>query len=51
MSNLHRSQMLAEVKQAFPDLIDELNAEEGLLAFELDVLCRFTMRMIGKGDR
>lgn len=51
MSKLHRSQLLAEIKQSFPELTPELNAEEGLLAFELEVFCKFTMHMIGSENR
>ena len=51
MGKLHRSQLLAEIKENFPELANELNAEAGLLTFELGVFCQFTMRMIAQGDR
>lgn len=50
MEKLHRSQLLAELKEIFPDLTEALNAESGLLSFELNVFCRFTMAKIKQDD-
>lgn len=47
---LDRSALLKELKSAFPELKDEINAEQGLLAFELEVFYRFTQKMINAGD-
>lgn len=51
MEKLHRSQLLAELKKSFPDLTESLNAESGLLSFELNAFCRFTMGKISEGDQ
>lgn len=51
MEKLHRNQLIAELKNDFPELTEALNAEAGLLSFELSVFCRFTMAKIGEGDR
>lgn len=51
MPKLDRSQWLSDLKSVFPQLRDARNAEQGLLAFEMNVFARFTMRMIGEGDR
>ncbi|MEM9279677.1 MAG: hypothetical protein AAGA76_13990 [Pseudomonadota bacterium] len=51
MEKLHRSQLIAEIKENFPELADPLNKEMGLLCFELNVFSRFTMQMIGKDSR
>ena len=51
MGNLHRSQWLAELKRSFPELTRPLNAEHGLLAFEMEVFSRFIQRKIANGDR
>lgn len=49
--NLHRSQLIAALKAAFPTLTKQLNAESGHLCFELGIFCRFTMKLIGETDR
>lgn len=51
MTRLHRSEWLAEVKSAFPELRSNLNAEEGLLAFEMGVFAAFTQKKIAQKDR
>jgi hypothetical protein len=51
MEKLHRSQLIAELKQSFPDLTEALNTESGLLCFELNAFCRFTMGKIDEGDQ
>ncbi len=51
MGKLHRSQLVAEIKENFPELVEELNKEAGLLSFELNIFCRFTMAKIGETDR
>lgn len=51
MEKLHRSQLISEIKENFPELADPLNQEMGQLCFELGVLRQFTMRMIAEDDR
>ena len=51
MPKLHRSQWLTELKRAFPELTDELNAEQGQLAFEMEVFSRFIRQRIADRDR
>ena len=42
---------MADIKAQFPELTDAVNAEQGMLCFELEVLARFTQQRIGAGDR
>jgi hypothetical protein len=51
MSKLHRSLWLSELKIAFPNLRNALNAEEGLLSFEMGVFAKFTQQKIAANDR
>jgi hypothetical protein len=46
MGNLHRSIFLKEVKAVFPQLRDEINAQQGLLHLEMHVLADFVQRAI-----
>ena len=46
MSKLHRSEFLKEVKSNFPETTENINKEEGLLSFELDVFIKFVQRQI-----
>ena len=47
---LDRSSLLKELKKQFPELTPSLNAEEGLLSFEVDAFYKFTQSLINKGD-
>lgn len=47
---LDRSILLKELKQEFPDLIPLLNAEQGLLHFEVGAFYQFTQSLINSGD-
>ena len=51
MKPLHRNELISEIKREFPELKDELNAQDGLISLELYVFRQFTMRMIGRGER
>ncbi len=46
MSKLHRSDFLKEVKGNFPEIIENINKEEGLLSFELDIFVKFVQCQI-----
>ncbi|MEM9670778.1 MAG: hypothetical protein AAF950_17840 [Pseudomonadota bacterium] len=50
MTKLHRSEWLTEIKAVMPELRDALNAEQGLLAFEMGVFTRFTQQKIAQND-
>jgi len=47
---LGRSEFLKEVKDAFPEIRGEINAEEGLLHFEMNVFYRYTQKLINEGS-
>lgn len=51
MPKRDRSQFLRELKAAFPEITSQLNAEQGLLHFEVDVFRRFAQRAIFDGER
>ncbi len=51
MSRRDRSQLLRDLKAAFPEITSELNAAQGRLHFEVDVFRRFAQRAICAGDR
>jgi uncharacterized membrane-anchored protein len=51
MSTRDRSQLLRELKAAFPALVSSLNAQRGLLHFEVDVFRRYTQQAIDGDDR
>lgn len=48
---MHRSEFLKIVKEAFPELRNIINAEEGLLHFEMDVFRRYAQKAIFDGDK
>ena len=48
---LHRSELLKELRETFPELVEAINAEMGELGFEVDAFRRFTQQMINDGDR
>lgn len=48
---MHRSPLLKELKERFPEIVPDLNAQDGLLSFELEVFSRYTQRQIDFGDR
>ncbi len=51
MTQRDRSQLLRDLKAAFPQITTKLNAEQGQLHFEVDVFQRFAQRAIDDGDR
>ena len=51
MTKLDRSQLLRELKAAFPELTAQLNAQQGLPHLEVDALRRFAQRAIFEGER
>ena len=46
MNKLDRSQLLKEIKNQFPFLRSQINAEEGLLTFELKVFANYLQSQI-----
>ncbi len=48
---MHRSELIKELKDCFPEITKDLNAEEGLLAFEVEVFLRYTQNCIDRADR
>lgn len=51
MCKLHRSQLLAELKTAFPSIREALNAQYGLLHLETEVFRRFTQQAIDNRNK
>ena len=48
---LDRSILLKELKHEFPDLTPLINAEQGMLHFEVGVFYQFTQSLINDGNR
>ena len=51
MEALHRSIFLKELKEAFPQLRDAINAQYGLLHLEVHVFTDFVQHAISDGDK
>ena len=51
MKKLHRSIFLKEVKNKFPEIIELINKEDGLLYFELCVFINYVQNKIDAGDK
>ena len=51
MSKFHQSQFIKEVKTVFPELTSDINAEQGLLHLEMEVIRKFTQHLIDTGQR
>ena len=51
MMNLDRSKLLKEVKEAFPEIRAKINAQQGLLHFEVGVFYMHTQKLINNGER
>lgn len=51
MKKTHRSIFIKEVKEAFPDIKDTINAEYGLLHCEMHVFCDYVQKLIDSGDK
>lgn len=51
MAQRDRSQLLRDLKAAFPEITSQLNAQLGQLHFEVDVFRCFAQRAIFDGDR
>jgi len=51
VGDLHRSVFLKELKDTFPDLISEINAQYGLLHLEISVLADYARRAIAAGAK
>jgi len=51
MMNLDRSKLLKEVKEAFSAIRAEINAQQGLLHFEVGVFYMHTQKLINNGER
>jgi hypothetical protein len=50
MGTLHRSIFLKELKNTFPQLTDEINAQYGLLHLEMHIFADFAQRCIAGCD-
>jgi hypothetical protein len=48
---MHRSEFLRLLKEELPELAEKVNAEQGLLHFEVGVLKKHAQRAIYDGDR
>jgi len=51
MKALHRSILLKELKETFPQLRDAINAQQGLLHLEVHVFADFVQHAIADGDK
>lgn len=51
MATYHRSEFLKEMKDTWPQLTQDINAEHGLLHLEMDVVRRFAQHLIDSGNR
>jgi hypothetical protein len=51
MSKVHRSQFLQSLKELFPDLIPEINQQQGSIYFEMAVFRRYCTQCIFHDDR
>jgi hypothetical protein len=51
MSHRDRSQLLGDLKDAFPQIRDDLNAQHGELVFEVEVFRKLAQRAVFDGDR
>lgn len=51
MTQRDRSQLLRDLKSAFPQITRQLNAERGQLHFEVEVFRRFAQRAILEDER
>lgn len=47
---LDRSKFLREVKEHFPEIKEDINAEQGLLHLEVSVFYLFTQKLINEGN-
>lgn len=50
MNRLHRSEFLRELKQAFPELVADVNQQYGLLHLEVAAFRRHTQQAINNGN-
>ncbi len=48
---MHRSEFLKVLKAQFPELTEKINAEQGLLHFEVDVLRRLAQEAINRHEK
>ena len=51
MNKLHRSEYLKEVKKKFPSVTADINKQDGLLSFEIDVFIRYTQGLINTNQK
>ena len=51
MSKFHQSQFIKEVKTVFPELTSDINADQGLLHLEMEVIRKFAQHLIDTGQR
>lgn len=47
---MHRSEFSVLVKDAAPEVVEEINKQQGLLHFEIEVMCRRAQRAIYAND-
>ena len=50
MNRIHRSIFLKELKEAYPDLKQELNTQDGLFSFEVNVFLEYIQNYIDRED-
>ena len=51
MKKTHRSEFLKDVKKAFPDLVEEINSEHGLLHCEMHAFHRYVEENIKNNEK
>jgi hypothetical protein len=50
MNKAHRSEFLKEVKHKFPLIKENINQQEGLLSFEIDVFIKYIQTLINQNQ-
>jgi len=51
IKRLHRTEFIADLKEAFPELQEKINREAGLLHLEMSAFTRFVQNRINAGDK
>ena len=50
MNKSHRAELIKTVKERYPELVERINQEEGLLSFDLAVFIKFIQRKIDASE-
>jgi hypothetical protein len=50
MNKAHRSEFLSEVKKLFPEIKEDINKQQGLLSFEIDIFIKHVQAKIDSNE-